>query len=158
MWSSGSTGAAPTGYSDGRFSWETVSGLCQFGGHLLTVTRNVTRQKQYIVADNRQGVFNHELGHCFDYALGKISATPEFIAAFQADVALLADYHKRDHAYLMQGGEVGPCETFAECFASTQGACAIEYWTGKMPERFSHCYQFVKQLLDKLSAPSSNRE
>jgi hypothetical protein len=150
--------SGPQGYSDGRFSWETVSGLCQFGGHLLTISRNATRNGTYITCDNRQGVFNHELGHCLDYALGKFSESPEFLAAHAADVAELPDYHQRDHAYLLQEGLVGPLETFAECFASTHGACAIEYWTDKMPVRFSRCYQLVKSLVDNLSAPSSNRE
>lgn len=143
----------PRGHGD-RFTWKAISGLCMFAGHLLLITECKEDERGYHIADNRQGVFNHELGHCLDEALGMISETPEFMSCFVADVAKLSAIDQLIYRYLLQPGKAGPSELWAECFACTQGLCCINSWTKDMPEYFPSSYLFVKNQVDRLSAES----
>jgi hypothetical protein len=143
----------PRGH-DGRLSWKTISGLCLFDGHLLLICQNREDERGYIRNEKFQGLFNHELGHCLDRALDLVSSSPAFLACVAADIAKLTAIDKAIYQYLLQPDLAGPSEIFAECFACTQGLCCVESWTKDMPTYFSSSYQFVKELVGRLSVPT----
>jgi hypothetical protein len=143
--------SGPRGHGD-RFTWKPISGLCMFDGHLLLITQCHEDERGYHLADNRQGVFNHELGHCFDAALGYFSKSPEFMACYAEDVAKLCVFNQVIYRYLLQPGEAGPSETVAECFAVTQGPSCLLSSAKDMPEYFPSSFLFVKNQVDRLIA------
>ena len=142
----------PGGTWEKRVQWDTVSGVCLIDGHLLVVARNHRTERGYYQADNRQGVFNHELGHGFDAALEYISQTREFLECVAADIEKLDRLNQRIYAYLLQSMPTGPSEIFAECFGAIRGMCAVPSWTKDMPVYFSESFGFVKRLVDNLSS------
>ncbi len=139
----------PRGHGD-RFKWPGISGLCMFDGHLLLICEAHESEKQYIRTTNLQGIFNHELGHCLDRALEHVSKSAEFLACVAEDVAKLTSLDKAIYRYLLQEGEAGPSEIFAECFACTQGLCCVNSWTKDMPVYFKSSFQFVQELVGRL--------
>jgi len=141
----------PRGHGD-RFTWKTISGLCLFEGHLLVLCECREDGTRYIRCDNRQGVFNHELGHCLDRALALISASPEFLACYAADFKQLSDSNKALYRYLLQPDLAGPSELFTECFAATQGLGCFPNGPKNMPEYFPSSYQFVSDLVGRLTS------
>ena len=67
------------------------------------------------------GVARHEYGHMADAALGDVSLSPEFKAAYEADKSKLGWWAKRKLAYFLQEGDDGLQEAFAEVFADLYG-------------------------------------
>jgi hypothetical protein len=139
----------PRGHGD-RYKWPTISGLCKQEGHVLVLTEYVERDGYKYKADNRQGVFNHEMAHCFDHALGHISQQPEFLACVEADVARIrAKLSPGQQAvlhYFLADAPQGPSEIFAECLAANLNLCAVAYWTKDMCDWFPQSYEFVSRL------------
>ncbi|MBU6455227.1 MAG: hypothetical protein KGS72_25885 [Cyanobacteria bacterium REEB67] len=148
----------PGGTWEKRTQWDTVSGVCLFDGHLSVVARNYREERGYYKAENRQGVFNHELGHGFDAAFEYISQTREFLECVAADIEKLDRLNQRIYAYLLQSMPTGPSEIFAECFAAILGMCAVPSWTKDMPVYFPESFGFVKRLVDDLSSALPPKE
>ncbi len=98
----------------------------------------------------------HVEGICFEPKRlpgeNQVACGENFLACFAADVEKLSACDRAIYRYLLQPHPAGPSELFAECFAATQGGCAIEYWTKKMPEIFPQSYNFVLELVGKLNA------
>lgn len=146
----------PRGHGD-RFKWPAVSGLCKREGHLLVLTEFVERDGYRYKADNRLGVFNHELGHCFDRATGHFSQKQEFLDCVARDIAritaTLSPSQQAALHYFLAAAPQGPSEIFAECFAACLGECAVTYWTDCFQDWFPECYAKVKGLV---SLPAAN--
>jgi len=146
----------PRGHKD-KFSWAEIGGLCMFTGHLLLIANHVIDHRGFRVKRSRpQATFNHELGHCFDAALKYISQTPEFLRCVLADVEKIEGSDRLFYQYLLASLPQGPSEIFAECFALTQGAHCLQLSTRSLADYFPSCYQFVKELVDRLSSTNSN--
>lgn len=63
------------------------------------------------------GVFLHELGHAFDRLSGRLSSTPEFRRAYEADKKQLSSDEATNRRHYLTD-ELGREETFAEAFAT----------------------------------------
>lgn len=144
----------PRGHGD-RFKWPGISGLCKNKGHVLVLTEYYERDGYKRKADNRQGVYNHEMAHCFDEALDLISQKPEFLARVAADVerirAKLSAGQQAVLHYFLADAPQGPSEIFAETLAARLGECAVTYWTKDMADWFPQSYAFVSKLADMTS-------
>lgn len=93
-------GVRPRGWTAGK-TWEDVS-----GGHQPATHRVVVGGRPSIRDDSAL----HESGHGVDYALGGLRDSPEFTALYDKVGKMVP--------YLMQPGDVGRKETFAESFYS----------------------------------------
>ena len=145
----------PRGHGD-RFKWPAVSGLCKREGRLLVLTEFIERDGYRYKADNRIGVFNHELGHCFDRAVGHFSQKQEFLECVARDVARIAAKLSPSQQaalhYFLAAAPQGPSEIFAECFAARLGACAVTYWSDCFKDWFPECYAKVAGLVSLSAA------
>ncbi len=140
----------PRGHGD-RFTWPRVSGLCRNQGHVVVLCEYVVLNERRQKAENRQGVFNHELGHSFDAACDYISQKEEFLARVKQDTerihqALPPSLSSVLHYFLAEAPQ-GPSEIFAECFAACLGVCAVKYWTEDMKSWFPKSYEMVERLV-----------
>lgn len=146
--------SGPRGHGD-RFTWAAVSGLCKNDGHLLVITE-LAQRDGYMrrLTDDRQFVFNHELGHVVDHALGLIAESPEFIAAWERDVARIREklplsYQMRLAYYIAEAPQ-GPSETFAEGLASHIGGGCMQLDAEGFGDIFPECSAIIARLLQNM--------
>lgn len=97
--------------------WDQSPGGFYSRYKVITVATDADRKK-----DGSISLFDHELAHAYDWAMGKISLTPTFEAAFNADFGALRDespvvqyYTKSDDSGLFTRAQ---SETYAESFAN----------------------------------------
>jgi len=118
-------GVRPRGWPTGA-TWENADAVHLPRSRLLVLAeKRLTRDGAVVASDRVDGVLRHELGHAFDMASGGRwqfhSLTPEFSAAYRADVAQLAGRRREALVYYLQQRSAGRQETFAEAFAITLG-------------------------------------
>jgi hypothetical protein len=140
------SGVTPRGWPAGT-SWDMAEGLYR-GGSSKTVAVTEKRlsqySKEYVETTRAVGVFNHETGHAFDDALGRISATSEFRTAYDTDVRNLPVAMKDRLGYYLQSGSAGPSEAFAETFAHILGAGA---GTENLVQLFPNSAAIIRRLM-----------
>lgn len=98
-------GVTPRGWGGTGKTWDQVPG--------------VFREERKTVAVATSGKFRtgstdmilHEVGHAYDYAMGRLSSSEPFVKAYDADKDKLT-------AYFKQAGSAGREELFAESFAN----------------------------------------
>ena len=92
-----------------------------------------------------EGVVRHEFGHMVDEAFGHVSRTPEFKAAYQKDKAKMWFWTRAANAYLLQEGETGPSEAFAEVFASMSGGTSLA--ERNLHKTFPECARIIQRYV-----------
>jgi tetratricopeptide (TPR) repeat protein len=109
-------------------------------------------------------VMRHELGHAWDYALGRVSQTEPFIAAYNQDFAKLSNEQCRALAYCITGvarsdanvpTASGHGECFAEAFA-TLTTPRSQWRTGEIQQNkgFPHVAAYLQSLNPELGKTS----
>jgi hypothetical protein len=91
------------------------------------------------------GALRHETGHAYDDALGIHSQSPEFLAAYRADVDKMDEPTRQQVSYYLQPGEAGPSETFAEIFARLVGESGTSH--RDLREYFLATTELLRSLL-----------
>lgn len=107
------------------------------------------------LAKNLRGeaVFRHEIGHALDRALGQVSNSDWFLAAYDRDFEnLLLNESMKDelarHAYYLQADDAGRKETFAELFAILTGGGSDRVATLKTA--FPNSYDVMQEWMRRL--------
>jgi hypothetical protein len=112
---------------------------------------------------NRRGVIapapnilmtaGEEMGHALDYALdhgpGRPSQTdPDFLAAYNADMALLTDPAQRARmAYFLQQGGAGREELFAQLFVAMRPGALAPNRRSQLLAAFPRCWNVMPRIL-----------
>jgi hypothetical protein len=105
-----------------RSTWANADGVSR--GRVAAVAEFLRPHgsRQYRQTPRAEGVLLHEMGHAVDKAAdSRPSASPEFLAAYRADVARASAAGERIRPYFLQPGAAGPEEVFAEVFAQLHG-------------------------------------
>ena len=121
----------PRGWGQGS-TWLNADGCHSGQTKEIVVAQGNWNQSGKLVESTRwKGVFVHELGHGIDQAMEYFSRTIEFVEAYLADIAKIANTPiEKELSYYMQGfnlkekGKLGPAglsEAFAEVTAALLG-------------------------------------
>ena len=152
-------GVRPRGWP-AHLTWDNSDAVHLPTSKVLIVAEKRRNRAGQVVANTRTaGVLRHELGHAFDMATGgqnrHLSASTEFVAAYQRDVAQLSPSNRARFAYYLQGSRAGWEETFAEAFAATLGGGT----TGVEPAAFESAFPsvplFVRAAIEDPPRPAS---
>jgi hypothetical protein len=158
-------GVTPRGWPPGN-TWDEAEGMYHHHSYAtnmpsevhITEKRFSRFQKKYVTTHRGVGVFNHEVGHAFDYAKDQASTSLEFRKAYEADVKAFRDRAKRggaweikkaesQYAYFLQPGEAGPSECFAETFGELVGAGSSDGEKLHMTSNFPRCAEVIERLM-----------
>ncbi len=140
-------GKQPRGHKEGT-TWNDLD-----GGQIPDTKRIIVAERSndgLTKPDRAEGVFNHETGHGLDQALGYASNSPEFIAAYNKDVAAMTPEQKNREKYELQDGAAGRSETFAEVFASVNGSSCIPDQTANRITDYPNVTEYMKKKLKEL--------
>lgn len=120
--------ARPKGWSE-EFTWDHVGGAFSASRKAVFLaerTKVVGTPMTREISKKKIGfMFRHEVGHAFDFASDGLSSKAAFIRAYDTDIPHISKVAKRKMSYLLQPGDVGRKETFAEVFAGLNGEGAI---------------------------------
>ena len=112
---------------------------------IIAETYRPIRAKEFTTNKRVEGVTMHEYGHAVDIALGNISSSKEFQAAYKADrAAIKGDFMAQEELkYYLQKRGAGQEETFAEGFSQVfgEGAGRIDF-----NEKFPAVMKYLKGL------------
>jgi hypothetical protein len=116
----GLRGTSPRGWPDGT-RWENTDAVhLPASRQLVVAEKRHNKQGHLVVCTRVGGVLRHELGHAFDMASGSagqfLSDHPEFLAAYNADLAGMNAEQRAELEYYLQPSEAGRQEAFAEAF------------------------------------------
>jgi hypothetical protein len=104
--------------------WPADKGFADVDGVFLE-SRNtvlVAETTRNGISNRTLGAILHESGHAVDHSLGDFSKSPEFLAAYNADISKMPVPDKTMLQYLLQPGPGGPKETAADVFAALHGS------------------------------------
>lgn len=136
-------GQHPRGWPEG-WTWDRSDGIYRPDMSKLGAAETVFDGTRTAETSRLEGVIRHESGHAVDAALGDFSSSRVFVDAYNKDVAEMSERDKGNNTYTLQAGEAGHQETFAEVFASINGAST------NMPqdERIRRSYPHVRQVIE----------
>jgi len=107
-------------------------------------------------------VMRHELGHAWDYSMGRISQKPAFIAAYEQDFSKLSNEQCRSLAYCITGvstsdANVPTASGYQECFAEAFAALCTPRSEWRKSEKqqsdaFSHVASYLQTLNSDLGS------
>jgi hypothetical protein len=121
---------APRGWPAGM-TWDNADGVYHPATKTILVckTRRNYHSGDFVVSSRQIGVLRHETGHAVDFAFPgmRISNTPDFQAAHQADLDAFPDNLRDRYNYYLQSGMAGMQEVIAETFAQFYGGGALPY-------------------------------
>lgn len=108
----------PRGWAEGA-TWANAEGFYDPAKKIMVVAKTyVGRLSGKTVESSRSvAVACHEAGHAIDHAFGQLSKTKEFLAAYGDDKAGVKSEDRGGVEYLLQDGDAGPSEAFAELSA-----------------------------------------
>jgi len=138
-------GVHPRGWPKGS-TWDSAEGLYRQADKTVLNCENVRPIGQKVFQKNNrpESIFKHETGHAVDKAvLDKFSHTDNFADAWMTDAMNLSEKQKRTHSYLLQKGNAGREETFAEIFSDLMGN--VGYL--KAAETFPNTTKLIKKTL-----------
>ena len=111
----------------------------------LMFDNNGDRQLVY-----REDVLTHQIGHALDFAHGFLSAKPEFVDAYDKDMARLKGSRDRRVQYLSQADGVGRQETFAALFGLVLTGPENESDRDFLKQSFPSVLEVVKNQIKEL--------
>ncbi len=112
--------------------------------HKMIAVGEYTRQGTQLLAESPEEsamVLRHEFGHSLDAALRRPSDGPEFVRAYEADVAAITAADHPELGYFLQMGEAGRHEVFAQLIAEALGGANMS-----ISGFFPRCWDIVKSL------------
>lgn len=144
-------GAPPRGWPAGS-KWDNTDAVHLTSSKQLIIAEKRHNQKGEIVTCTRVGgVLRHEFGHAFDVVTGGQylfqSLTPEFLAAYQLDVAAMSQDRRRELQYYLQDSDAGHQETFAEAFAALFGGGSDTAHRNAFEDSFGHTIDYVRRAV-----------
>ncbi len=152
-------GVQPRGWKQGH-TWSMADGLHDGAGKEIVVAEhyridNGNGPRIFAKSPRPAGVFRHEAGHAVDQALNHFSDHPDFIAAYQRDmatrVAKLGKAAQERIEYFLQsqqgklGSAAGRSEIFAEMFGIINGGGCSSSLEAELVKAFPN----VKALMEK---------
>lgn len=137
-------GVQPRGWPPGS-TWDNADGLYSPGDKTAVVTERRVDDGKDVKNERAEGVFKHEVGHAVDHAMGNFSQTDEFKEAYDKDVANLSAADKAKLAYLLQPGNAGKSETFAEVFGAINGSSANPSETADTLRQFPNVAKLLQR-------------
>ena len=116
-------GVTPRGWPKGT-QWDDDDGMYQAGPKAITIaeTHHNETTGNFDKNTRDEGSVKHETGHAVDAAMGNESHSDEFKKAYDADVAKMTPAQREQLKYLLQPGDAGKEETFADVFGAMNGA------------------------------------
>lgn len=134
----------PRGWPEGK-TWDDADGAHFRDKKIIAVTENTNAGK----TKRAEGVLRHEVGHAIDQALKDFSQSPEFKAAYDKDVEKLSPFDRAKQQYLLQTGEAGTQETFADVYGAINGASANPHQTQEILKKFPAVAELIKKRLGR---------
>lgn len=149
----GLTNTQPRGWPE-ETTWANTDAVHLPGSRLLVLAEKRRNKRGEVVACGRvEGVLRHEMGHAFDMVAGAdaqfVSASPEFLAAYLADIQTLVEEQKTELAYYLQDQDAGRQEAFAEAFGIVLGGGSDT----RNQQAFSHSFPNVLKFVNQLIRP-----
>ena len=137
----------PRGWPEGT-TWANAEGLHEWAKKEVVALRTMVHPSsgETVVSGRRQGVLRHEAGHGFDRVLGHASLHPDFVAAYNKDVAAI-DPREGGLVYYLQAGSAGREEVFAEVFAQVHGGGAMSW--RDVTGIFGECARLIREWAAK---------
>jgi hypothetical protein len=119
---------------------------------LILAEKRRRRSGEVVTSDRVSGVFRHELGHAFDMIADRRyafrSSNPQFIRAYQNDVAQFGEDQDRELAYYLQGCSAGRQEAFAEAFAILLGGGSDVTKATQFEQAFPRVLEYLRAEID----------
>jgi hypothetical protein len=139
-------GVRPRGWPPGA-TWDNADGLYNAEEKTVVATEHRVElgSGQTVNNDRAQGVIRHEVGHAVDHALGGFSQTDEFKQAYDRDVALMTPEQKARRQYLLQDGNAGKSEAFAEVFGAINGSSGNPSETQDILRQFPSLVELLRR-------------
>ena len=128
-------GVQPRGWPPGS-TWDNADGMYSPSDKTTVITEHRVDDGKTVKNERAEGVVKHEVGHAVDHAMGNFSQSDEFKAAYDKDVAALSPADRAKLAYLLQPGNAGKSETFAEVFGAMHGSSANPSETAETLRQF----------------------
>jgi hypothetical protein len=144
-------GVTPRGWSPGS-TWDDDDGEYDAGKKAITIaeTSHDGKTDTWQNNDRMPGGLRHETGHAVDAAMGNVSHGSEFKQAYDKDVANMSPQDKEKFKYLLQNGQAGHEETFAEVFGANNGSSANADQTQRILQDFPSVSALIKRKQDAL--------
>ncbi len=140
-------GGTPPGWPN-NMTWENADGFYSPDEKIALVTERLVDEGVTIKSNRAKDVFSHEIGHAVDFAMGDLSLSDEFKEAYQQDLAKLSLMDRDRHSYLLQAGDRGIRETFAEVFGALNGSSSNPYQANDLLRSFPHVAAYLRCKLD----------
>jgi hypothetical protein len=137
-------GVTPRGWPEGK-TWDNADGFYDDNTHNAVVTEEWLRYDKWVKSKRMPGVIRHELSHGIDKAISG-STNKDFIEAYEKDVSNMSDEATKRNAYLVQPGNAGKSEAFAELLAFLSGGAAGNIQIEDFPLTIAHLRQSVVQV------------
>lgn len=149
-------GVRPRGWAPGT-TWDYAEGTVMFDKKLVVVTEHVAgADGKWQATARTPGVLRHEFGHAVNKVWGEkgaiFSDRPEFIAAYERDVAGIKKEDRAALQYLLQAGSAGRDETFADVLATLIGGPSNDFEASLNKRAFPEVTKLIQQQLDRRKA------
>ncbi|MEO8493629.1 MAG: hypothetical protein ABI614_01060 [Planctomycetota bacterium] len=147
------SGVRPPGWPR-DLTWDNSDAIHLPTSKLLVVAEKRRNRAGEIVDSSRvSGVLRHEIGHAFDMAASGshefLSASPQFMWAYQQDVSRIPSRDRGTLAYYLQDGRGGLRETFAEAFAVVLGGGSSDIEPADFESQFPRVMAYTRAAIDK---------
>ncbi len=149
----------PRGYPAGT-TYENTSAISDYSKKQIIIGDEYKDKGQWYHDNRVESVTRHEVGHAVDAILGQgqfgwgspISESVDFQKAYDADVAKIPIADRDKLEYLLQPGDGGKSETFAEVYANIQGGAATADPVARalIGKYFTDTEKFVRDKLANL--------
>lgn len=136
-------GVHPAGY-DEYATWDNAGAVCTRGKSITIAEYRYWHNKLIPVYDC-EFIARHEAAHAIDRCLGYPSLSTEFVEAYEIDRKNMSAGMREVNAYLMQEGERGLKEVFAEMLAAKYSDPQGKRWI-LTSTAFPHCQAVIEQI------------
>lgn len=143
----------PRGWPPGT-TWDHADGIQSQSQRVVAVAEYRRFGDNWIASDRVGGVLRHELGHAMDLVFGKagenMSASTEFLIAYERDTREIKEADRKTLAYHLQPGEAGRSETFADMFALLMGGPTNERDQDALKRSFPEVRKLLQKKIDQV--------